>query len=200
MKTKEFGYCPRCNSKARHRRDWLYLRQHTNLFSDKVKLFHVSPKYSLSRKLTREKKIHYFGVDLSHRRHVSTFSDIMACSFKSKTFDAVICIHVLEEIPDDLTAIGELQRILKPGGWAFITVPIQADQLTYEDPTITSPEDRKHAFGESAHVRVYGWDLKHRLELGEFEVKIDLGVGIPEQVRHDYGLKDDENIFFCKKL
>ena len=199
IKTRELGYCPRCNSKSRHRRDWLYLQDHTNLFSAELNLFHVSPKYSFSRKLANRKNINYLGVDLSHRRNVQVFVDITACSFKSETFDAIICIHVLEEIPDDHRAMQELNRILKPGGWAFITVPIELGQKTYEDPKITSPEDRLVAFGESDHVRIYGLDITDRLEESGFEVSVDFGMDIPDHFLDQYGLKKDENIFFCRK-
>lgn len=199
MHTRDMGYCPRCNSKARHRRDWLYLHQHTNIFSDDLRLFHVSPKYSLARKLSKRKNIHYFGIDLSHRRHVSTFSDITVCPFKTEAFDAVICIHVLEEIQDDRNAMRELHRILKPGGWAFITVPIRVDEDTYEDPTITAPGDRELAFGEPAHVRIYGFDITQRLEESGFDVKIDYGKDINQNIKEKYGIIDDENIFLCTK-
>ena len=199
MRTRDLGYCPRCNSKSRHRRDWQYFVHKTNLISDQVNLFHVSPKYSFSRKFVRMDNIHYFGVDLSFRRNVSAFMDITACSFRSEFFDAAICIHVLEEIQDDKKAMHELYRILKPGGWAFITVPIQVNHSTYEDPNITSPQERKRAFGESAHVRIYGMDLKERLEHCGFNVEIDRGSDIPEEIQKKFGLKGDENIFFCTK-
>lgn len=199
LKTRDLGYCPRCNSKSRHRRDWLYLRDNTNLFSDDLKLMHVSPKYSFSRKLAKRNNIHYFGVDLSHRRHVSSFMDITNSAFQSSVFDAVICIHVLEEVPDDLRAMEELHRVLKPGGWAFISVPIQLDQGTYEDSEFTSPEERMLAFGEAAHVRVYGLDLQQRLENSGFAVSVDFGTDIPAGIQEAFGIKDDENIFFCQK-
>jgi hypothetical protein len=105
MKTWESDYYPGCNSKTRHRGDWLYFQEHTNLFSAELELLHVSPNYSFSRKLAYRKNIHYFGVDLSHRRHIHTLMDITACTFQSASFDAVICIHVLEEIPDDRRAM-----------------------------------------------------------------------------------------------
>ena len=126
--------------------------------------------------------------------------DITNCAFKSSIFDAVICIHVLEEIPNDLSAMKELHRVLKPGGWAFISVPIQLDKETYEDPAITLQEERMLAFGEAAHVRVYGLDLQQRLEKSGFDVSVDFGAEIPDQIQEDYGIKDDENIFFCQRL
>jgi SAM-dependent methyltransferase len=199
FQTRHNGYCPRCNSKARHRRIWLYLEGKTNLFSDQLRLFHVSPKYSLSRRFIRMANLDYMGMDLNDRRNINAWADITATPIRSATFDAVICIHVLEEIEQDLVAMRELYRVLKPGGWAVISVPTRLDQETYEDPTITTPKERSRAFGEAAHVRIYGRDLKERLELCGFRVQLDLGKEIRQETIEKYGLGEDENIFYCTK-
>lgn len=199
FQVRDLGYCPRCNSKARHRRIWLYLEHRTNLFSDPLRLFHVSPKYCFSRRFITMPNLDYVGVDLNDRPNIAAWADITATPIRSDTFDAVICVHVLEEIERDRTAMQELYRILKPGGWAVITVPTRLDRETYEDPTITSPEERLRAFGEKAHVRIYGRDLKERLEACGFQVQIDLGKDIERQTMEKYGLRDDENIFYCTK-
>jgi hypothetical protein len=39
--SRPYGYCPRCNSKARHRRDWLFLKEIMNLFSEELHLLDV---------------------------------------------------------------------------------------------------------------------------------------------------------------
>ena len=49
--------------------------------------------------------------------------DALHLPFPDATFDRVICSEVLEHIPDDLGAMGELARVLKPGGTMAITVP-----------------------------------------------------------------------------
>ena len=187
MKIRHLGYCPRCNSKARHRRDWLFLENNTNLFSDPLRLLHVSPKFSLSRKFRKFKNINYVSVDITQRPNVNTKIDITAIATPSNTFDAIICIHVLEHILEDRQAIRELFRVLKPGGWALITVPIRLDQKTFEDPTIIDPQERKIAFGEFEHVRFYGHDLVERLGESGFHVQLYYGKIIGMDVREKYG-------------
>ena len=199
FKTRHHGYCPRCNAKARHRRDWLFLQEKTNLFRDDLRVLHVSPKYSLLRRLQRMGNLDYTAVDLYTRPHMDVKMNLAATPLRSNIFDAIICIHVLEHVKDDRSAMHELYRVLKPGGWALISVPVRFDQPTYEDPTITTPDGRRRAFGETSHYRVYGNDLAERLEAYGFQVQIDYGQDLDAQTMARYGLLDDENVFFCTK-
>lgn len=41
----------------------------------------------------------------------------------SETFDLITCLDVIEHIPDDRAALGELRRVSKPGAWLLVTVP-----------------------------------------------------------------------------
>jgi SAM-dependent methyltransferase len=49
--------------------------------------------------------------------------DALHLPFPDGAFDRVICSEVLEHLPDDLSAMGELARVLRPGGTMAITVP-----------------------------------------------------------------------------
>jgi SAM-dependent methyltransferase len=196
---RPMGYCPRCNSKARHRRWWLFLQNETNLFTAHLRLLIVSPNYCFSRIFRTLPNIDYVGVDHSSHRNISVKMSLPATPILSETFDAILCIHVLEHIQDDRMAIRELHRVLKPRGWAGISAPLRLDQKTYEDPTITSPEERKRAFGETVHVRYYGYDLMDRLKEAGFHVKFYPGKDVDQLSRQKYGLRDDENIFYCTK-
>jgi len=49
--------------------------------------------------------------------------DALHLPFPDATFDRVICSEVLEHIPDDVAAMSELARVLRPGGTMAITVP-----------------------------------------------------------------------------
>ena len=49
--------------------------------------------------------------------------DALALPFPDATFDRVIASEVLEHIPDDVAAMRELARVLRPGGTMAVTVP-----------------------------------------------------------------------------
>jgi SAM-dependent methyltransferase len=53
--------------------------------------------------------------------------------FPDATFDAVLLSEILEHVDWDVTALGEVRRVLKPGGLALITVP-HADYPFWWDP------------------------------------------------------------------
>lgn len=199
LRSRPRGYCPRCNSKARHRRIWLFLEEHTNLFRSELSLLHISPKYSLSRRFVRMRNLNYVAGDIGNRPNVDVRLNVSQLPFASEAFDAIICVHVLEHVEHDRAAMQEMQRVLKPGGWAVISVPIRLDQTTYEDASIRTPSERKLAFGESTHVRYYGHDIVERLEDAGFEVTLDLADSVSQPVKDRFGLLDDENILFCRK-
>jgi ubiquinone/menaquinone biosynthesis C-methylase UbiE len=117
------------------------------------------------------------------------------------SFDVILCNHVLEHIPDDAKAMSELYRVLKPGGWAILQVPLDPNRLeTYEDFSITSPHEREKAFGQVDHVRIYGQDYGDRLAAIGFTVKRDRYVQeLSEAERQAYALRVDEEIYFCSK-
>lgn len=54
---------------------------------------------------------------------------------------------------------------MKPGGWGIFQVPMKPGLAkTYEDFSITSPEERQKHFGQYDHVRWYGDDYFDRLK------------------------------------
>lgn len=200
LRKSETGYCPRCNAKARHRRIWLYLRENTELFLERVRLLEVAPWWSFARRFRHMPNIAYVGLDLQRAGpQVTVLGDAISLPIQDGCLDAAICIHVLEHIEDDRRAIAELLRVLKPGGWAIITVPLRLDRPTHEDPSIREPAERERVFGEPGHVRFYGADTIDRIREGGFDVTLDLAEQIPPNTSRRFGLRDDENIFHCRK-
>ena len=108
----------------------------------------------------------------------------------------------MEHVPDDSVAMAEVHRILKPGGWAMLQVPIAlALDRTIEDPTATTDEQRIERFGQEDHVRLYSRpDYIQRLQAAGFSVNPEnypVALG-PDKVEK-FGLVEEEEVFFCTK-
>jgi SAM-dependent methyltransferase len=195
------GYCPRCNAKARHRRLWLYLQEHTDLLEgEEGRVLEIAPWWAISRRLQQLPHLSFVGIDLGRRGpHVTLLGDAAALPLEEDCIDSALCIHTLEHIERDLDAMRELHRVLKPGGWAIVSVPLRPEGPTYEDPSVTDPEDRAREFGERSHVRFYGRDIEERLKNAGFSVHLDEPDRIAEDTRRRFGLRADETLFICGK-
>ncbi len=66
-------------------------------------------------------------------RHQAVAGSLTALPFAAGTFDACLCSEVIEHIPDDVAAIAELARVLKPGSLLLLSVP-----------TPPAPDDPQH--------------------------------------------------------
>ena len=199
LRVRDRGYCPRCNAKARHRRVWLHLELETELFERPHRLLHVSPKYCLMRRLARLEGIHYTAIDLETRLPHVAHGDVTELEHEDESFDAIVCVHVLEHVEDDRSAIGEMWRVLRPGGWAVVNVPVDLEARTYEDLSVTSPDARRRAFGEADHVRIYGFDISDRLRAAGFEVRLFRADRLPTDLLRRHGLTADEHVYHCVK-
>lgn len=51
------------------------------------------------------------------------FQDMTACTLPDNQFDGVIAIEVLEHVAQDRRFLEQVHRVLKPGGWFFMTTP-----------------------------------------------------------------------------
>ncbi|HUR04835.1 MAG TPA: class I SAM-dependent methyltransferase [Nonomuraea sp.] len=69
--------------------------------------------------------------------------------FEDGSFDRVIAAEVLEHIPDDMAAMREIFRVLKPGGTAAITVP------SFLPERICWALDEDYHTAPGGHVRIY---------------------------------------------
>jgi len=55
--------------------------------------------------------------------------DAKSLQFEAKSFDKVLCIHVMDFIEEDEKVTGEILRVLKPGGRFVITYPSDKEGL-----------------------------------------------------------------------
>jgi SAM-dependent methyltransferase len=199
------AWCPRCGSLERHRSIWLFLKNRTDFFTKKISVLHSAPEKIYYRRFSKLANVNYYPFDLNPENYgygsKTLKMDITDIKMENDFFDVVLCNHVLEHIPDDRKAMSEMFRVLKPGGWALINVPVDFDRKeTFEDPGINDPEKQLQLFGQPDHVRIYGADYVSRLSAAGFDVEvIDYNKSFNDDEIFRYGLKAGELIFLCKK-
>ncbi len=49
--------------------------------------------------------------------------DMTRTALPSQSFDAAVSVEVIEHVPDDAAFVAQIARILKPGGFAYLTTP-----------------------------------------------------------------------------
>jgi len=191
--------CPVCGSMQRHRLIWLYMNRKTDLFNgSQKKMLHIAPEPQLARLFQKVHYIEYLSADLGSPNAMVKL-DITDIQYSDNTFDVIYCSHVLEHVPDDNKAMREFHRVLRPGGWAILQVPITV-VATFEDATVNSDEQRERLFGQYDHVRRYGLDYKNRLMDAGFSVSVDGFVReLGDKVVRRFGLIRDEDVYFCRK-
>lgn len=167
--------CWRCGSHERHRAQWLLFEQRPELLAGRRDLLHFAPEYWLRKRLRQAARHNGFRYDTAdlNPTGVDLRLDITALALPDDAYDAVLCSHVLEHVPDDRTALRELRRVTDSDGWCLVMVPIDVDRdATYEDPAITTAEQRLAAYWQADHVRLYGRDIIDRLSEPGFTVEV----------------------------
>lgn len=191
--------CWRCGSHERHRVQWLLLDQRPDLLAGARRLLHFAPEWCLSRRLRRVGHLDYVTADLS-QPGVDLHLDITRLALPDASFDAVLCSHVLEHVEDDAAAMRELRRVTAPGGWCLIMVPLDLGrQQTLEDPTITSPAERRETFWQHDHVRLYAPDIGDRLTAAGFAVeRIRPREAFAPELVERCRIGDAEDLWLCR--
>jgi predicted SAM-dependent methyltransferase len=159
-------------------------------------MLHVAPEACLGDRF--KESFDYVSVDLKPGL-ASMAMDITAIQFPDESFDAIVCNHVLEHIPHDRKATAELYRVLKPGGWASIQVPMEGE-LTQEDLSITDPGQRQQLYGQSDHVRQYGSDFQLMLQdVGFHFWKFPKEELLSPQQMHQLSVECEREVWICLK-
>ena len=196
--------CPICFSNARTRLVHQYLIKEADLKAPSLRLLHIAPEYGLYLFVRKNRNIDYVLGDITPSRYAYSTPiermDVTRIGHESGSFGAIICNHVLEHVEDDGSAMAELFRVLEPGGWAILQVPISKKlNQTLEDPAVTSPAERERRFGQKDHVRIYAMDYLDRLASVGFSVEVfDPLVSWGRETIEAFRLDPAEKIFVAR--
>jgi SAM-dependent methyltransferase len=197
IKPRPNALCPNCLSLERHRLIWLYLREKTSFFSAKLKVLHIAPEPCFMKPFEKQHGEGYITADIESPL-AKVKMDIHQTPFEENHFDVVLCNHVLEHVQNDIKAMSEIKRVLKPGGWAILQVPFfsPVPDVTFEDKSITDPREREKIFGQDDHVRMFGKDYSKRIERsGLTAEENDFAFSQPDR----FGLQKNELLYIAHK-
>ena len=153
--------CPKCWCSERHRTQSLVMDELATRFDfSSMSMLHVAPERFFTDRFTKEFGTYVTG-DLHGLGGVDIDLDLTDSDLDDGSFDVVYASHVFEHIPNDRAAAETVHRILRPGGFAVLPVPIVVEH------TIEFPEVVETEYG---HVRAPGPDYFDRFsDLFEIE-------------------------------
>ncbi|WP_083243783.1 class I SAM-dependent methyltransferase [Aeromonas sp. DNP9] len=152
VRGRPHAQCPQCLSLERHRLQFTILdKVFAERDTKKMTALHFAPEECL--------RIHmsvmfesYQTADL-YKKNVDHQVDLQCLPFADETYDFVFASHVLEHVKDDVKALSEIKRILRPNGIAVLPVPIVGSiTIEYAEP---DPN-------QDYHVRAPGIDYYDR--------------------------------------
>lgn len=117
------------------------------------------------------------GVDLVHLGLIGCLgrlpdtlllqADATRLPLRAASADALVSANLLEHVPDDLEALRQMLRVLKPGAGAAIVVPAGANLYDYYDRFLG--HQRRYRRGELAtKARLAGFEVLEEFALGSF--------------------------------
>lgn len=181
---REWG-CPACGASPRER------LMHALLDAGRIALpaggtiLHCAPNEASLVRRFRAATDDYVPADIDPARYTVPGMqrlDLMAMN-DSARFDRIYASHVMEHVPDDAVVLRNLARALKPGGEAWLLVPLW-DGPSEDGAPDLSARERERRFGQWDHVRQYGRDLADRIAAAGLAVElIDADILPPADVR-----------------
>ncbi|KXK31329.1 MAG: type 11 methyltransferase [Bacteroidetes bacterium OLB12] len=164
-------------------------------------MLHVAPEVCFMKRFEKQHGARYITTDIESPL-AKVKADIHQLPFADNTFDAVLCNHVLEHVADDIQAMREIKRVLKPGGWAILQVPFfsPVPETTFEDNTITDKREREKIFGQDDHVRKYGQDYASRINAsGLVAEKNNFAQTLSKEIIARASIMENEVLYIGKK-
>ncbi len=198
---RENVLCPYDLTLERHRLMWLYLKQESDFFTaPHLNVLHIAPEQCFYKQFKKQSNLNYLTGDL-----VSPIADLHFdlhhIPLEDNTYDVIFCNHVMEHVDDALVCMKELFRVMKPGGWGIMQVPQDhQNEITFEDKSITTPEDREKYYWQKDHVRLFGKDYPEWLSKAGFKVEIAFENNpLTAELIEKYRLQKEEILHIVRK-
>lgn len=166
--------CPACQASPRERLvNYLIDGAILTLPAEDGAILHMAPGEASLVTRFRTVVRDYVPADLDPSRYAVAGMhriDLMDIDEKDR-FDLFYASHVMEHVPDDAHVLREIFAALKPGGEAWLIVPLW-DKPTEDGRPGMSAREREKRFGQWDHVRQYGLDFADRIRASGFEVEV----------------------------
>lgn len=169
--------CPHCGSVDRSRLLYLFFKLRTDVYKKQTRILHISPNHEIARALGENENVQQVCGTIEpeqYKEFNAVYLDVQNIDAEDNYFDVVVCCHVIEHVENDAQALQEIYRVIKPKGFAVLQVPLALNlEKTLEDKKDRTPKQRKVAYGQVDHIRLYGLDYFERLQAAGFRVVRD---------------------------
>ena len=120
---RKHAKCPKCGALERTRLQFLVIREVLGpLDTVNMKALHFAPEPCIQEYL--EAKFGFYETADLNRNDVDHRIDIQELPFADASFDFIFASHIMEYPANDLLAIREVRRVLRPTGIAVLPVPL----------------------------------------------------------------------------
>lgn len=152
---RPYAICPSCGARERHRLQSLVLDLLLQRYDfSKLRVLHMAPELLIEKRF-KAAGAEYVSADIDPVG-VDLQIDLTCIDQPDDSYDVVYASHVLEHIRDDTAALREIVRILRPGGFAVLPVPLVGlVTIEYPEPVLS----------EELHVRGPAPDYYDRYQL-----------------------------------
>lgn len=190
INTREALVCSHCQLNARQRAVWaamqatfptdrrwaIYLTEQASHFYKAAK--HRWPGIKGSEYFPKSgfERLSWYVKHLMGQHEILRWEDVCRLSLKNRSVDGIVCLEVLEHVPNYQDALREFARVIKPDGQLMITVPFLDDsEHTLVRARITESGQIEHLCEPEYHgdpvdgqgILAYyhfGWDLLDTLK------------------------------------
>lgn len=170
-RTAQWG-CPTCGASPRERLMHVLLDDGRLTIPAGAAILHCAPNEASLVARFRSAAQDYVPADIDPDRYA--LADMRALDLmtmdEAGRYDIIYVSHVLEHVPDDALALRNIAHALKPGGEAWLLVPLWSKPSEDGSADLT-PRERERRFGQWDHVRQYGRDFAQRIAAADLEVE-----------------------------